>query len=347
MQGKPQLVAFCIFEGDHKASKETVLLSSKEIAKRPGIPDRLTGLPEYMRPKIILPFSSFSTLPSGKTDRKKLTDVAQKMDNAELSTYLPREVTTEVFRPVETRQEKVMLKSWSMVLDETEDGIGATTMFASLGGDSIAAINVVASCRTMGWSITVNEVLSNKTLAEQAQHLKPADQQKYKQVIEYDVPQSVKTALKMAGVDIASDVEDIYPAGPGQIEFLHQGHNTDKQYWQLTVHRPLAAGFDLDMWLAATKKLTARNQILRATYIKADSTDPCSWAQVGTSVQSLSIEQVRLTLRYRLFSSLHPSIGWRSSILPKRRESTSPRHFGIVTSSSVNLPSSTSSLHQV
>ena len=148
-----------------------------------------------------------------------------------------------------------------MVLDEGDNEIGATTDFASLGGDSIAAINVVATCRALGWSVTVNDILSNKTLAEQARHLKPSKQQKPIQNIKYDVPASVKTALKEAGVDFASDVEDVYPAGPGQIEFLHQGHNTDKQYWQLTVYRPVAAGFDLNMWLDATKGLTARNQV--------------------------------------------------------------------------------------
>lgn len=234
-----------------------------------------------MRPNIFLPFSSFSTLPSGKTDRKKLTSVAENMSNSTLSTYHQREASSEAFRPVETEQERVMLESWSMVLDEGDDEIGATTDFASLGGDSIAAINVVATCRALGWSVTVNDILSNKTLAEQARHLKPSKQQKTIQNIKYDVPASVKTALKEAGVDFASDVEDIYPAGPGQIEFLHQGHNTDKQYWQLTVYRPVAAGFDLNMWLDATKGLTARNQVLRATYMKADSTDPLSWMQVG------------------------------------------------------------------
>ena len=294
MQGKLQLTAFCIFTGDYKASKETVLLSWKEAATRPNIHDRLTNLPEYMRPNVFLPFSSFPTLPSGKTDRKKLTNMAESMSNSMLLTYIQGEVSSEAFRPVDTEQERVMLESWSMVFDEADLQVGATTNFASLGGDSIAAINVVATCRTLGWSITVNNILSNRTLAEQARHLKPTKRQETIQDIKHDVPASVRIALEKAGVDIESGVEDIYRAGPGQIEFLHQGHNTDKQYWQLTVYRPVAADFDLNMWLDAAKALTARNQILRTTYIKADPTDSLSWMQVGAQAHNSSMPSGRL-----------------------------------------------------
>ena len=265
------------------------------MAKRPDIYDSLTSLPKYMRPNVFLPFSNFSTLPSGKTDRKKLTSVAENMSNATLLTYFQRETSSKAFRPVETDREKVMLDSWTLVLNDVSVGTGATSDFASLGGDSIAAINVVATCRALGWSITVNDILSNKTLAEQARHLKPYKKHGATQDVKYKVPASVKTALKKACIDIASDVEDIYPAGPGQLEFLHQGHNTDKQYWQLTVYRPVAAGFDLDVWLDAAKGLTSRNQILRATYINADSTDPLSWIQVGAYVHRSWIRSAELT----------------------------------------------------
>ena len=43
-----------------------------------------------------------------------------------------------------------------MILDEASNGIGATIDFAT--------------CRALGWSITVNDILSNKTLAEQDGH---------------------------------------------------------------------------------------------------------------------------------------------------------------------------------
>ena len=292
-QGKQQLAAFCIFTGDHLASEDSELLSPEAVLNRPSITEELTGLPEYMRPNIVLPFSSFSTLSSGKTDRKRLTSLAETLTNATLNTYSRDQESSESFRPIETEREEVMLEAWTSVLDDEDVTIGGTTSFASLGGDSIAAINVVAICRTLGWSITVNDVLSNKTLSEQAQHLKPAKQQEAVQELKYEAPVSVTEALSKAGVDVARDVEDIFPAGPGQIEFLHQGHNTSKQYWQLTVHRPLAADFDLHAWLEATKGLTARNQILRASYIKADDEDPLSWVQVILKSSDLDFSEVK------------------------------------------------------
>lgn len=124
-------------------------------------------------------------------------------------------------------------------------------------------------------------MLSNPTLAEQAKHLTRSTQQEPVHNIVYEIPDSVYENLRDVGIDIGEDVEDIFPCGPGQIEFLTQGHNTPKQYWQLTVCRPLAVGFDVESWLMATNELTARNQILRTTYIKSDPLDPLSWIQAS------------------------------------------------------------------
>ncbi len=44
--------------------------------------------------------------------------------------------------------------------------------------------------------------------------------------------------------------------------------------------RKLPANFDFDRWVELTVKLTARNQILRAMFLKADLKKPLSWVQV-------------------------------------------------------------------
>ena len=141
--------------------------------------------------------------------------------------------------------------------------------------------------RNLGWSITVNDVLSNHTLAEQAVHLKAIQQVDPLEPIVYDVPRFIYDSLIEVGVSVVEDVEDIFPCGPGQVEFLTQGHNTSKQYWQLTVCRSLSEGFDLDLWRSTTTELTVRNQILRTTYVKSDPHDPLSWMQVSPATENL------------------------------------------------------------
>lgn len=145
VQNKCQLVAFCIFAGENKFPHESVLLPPSGIASVPQLSKKLTTLSQYMVPAVWLPFSGFPTLPSGKTDRKKLVHIAEEMEKSESSTYLQFDSCTEDFRPVETVEEEVMQETWATVLDEPKESIGATTSFASLGGDSISAINVVCT----------------------------------------------------------------------------------------------------------------------------------------------------------------------------------------------------------
>lgn len=115
-----------------------------------------------------------------------------------------------------------------------------------------------------------------------------AEEEEPVQTMVYDIPGSVHDELTRLGINPNEDVEDIFPCGPGQIEFLTQGHNTAKQYWQLTVCRPVAPDFDLGLWVDTTKELTSRNQILRTTYLKSDSSKPLSWMQVSSSSRQIS-----------------------------------------------------------
>ena len=111
--------------------------------------------------------------------------------------------------------------------------------------------------------------------------MRAAQQEAPVESIIYEIPQSIYDALTEKGISIENEVEDIFPCGPGQVEFLTQGHNTAEQYWQLTVCRSVSEGFDLDLWLEATHELTVRNQILRTTYMKSDAFDSLSWMQVS------------------------------------------------------------------
>ena len=120
-------------------------------------------------------------------------------------------------------------------------------------------------------------------MGEQAEHLIAAEEEDPVENIAYEISGSVYDELASLGINASEDVEDIFPCGPGQIEFLTQGHNTAQQYWQLTVCRPVAPDFDLDRWVKATNELTSRNKILRTTYLKSNPSKPLSWVQVSSS----------------------------------------------------------------
>jgi aryl carrier-like protein len=280
VHGKRQLVAFCVFKGDHQQGSTTLLPPNDHLERVSNLMGRLTTVSHYMMPALFLPFRSFPTLPSGKANRKALVAIAEGMKKAEITTYLPHDEMPSMLQIASTKEELVMCQAWASVLGEPEESIGTNSVFLSLGGDSISAINVVAACRKLSYNISVSQVLSNPTLGEQAKNLKSAQEKKAPVQIRYDIPQSVMSAVANAGIDFHQSIEDIYPCGPGQIEFLTQGHKK-QQFWTLTACRELSPGFDLQRWKEITTELTARNQILRTMYFQANPNDDSSWYQVS------------------------------------------------------------------
>lgn len=206
--------------------------------------------------------------------------LVEQMQKAEITQYMPNSGSSGEFQAVSTEEERVMRQVWAEVLDDPEESIGANSVFLSLGGDSISAINIVAACRRLFYSISVSHILSNPTLGEQAKHLKPAQEKAAAVEVKHEIPQSVLSAIADAGINYDQTIEDIYPCGPGQIEFLTQG-SKKQQFWNLTACRELPQEFDLEHWKEVTVHLTARNQILRTMYYQANHDDASSWYQVS------------------------------------------------------------------
>lgn len=298
VHGKRQLVAFCIFKGDYSPGDPTPLPSSSRLEQVANLMPQLTTISHYMMPALFLPFTCLPTLPSGKANRKALVALVENMSKTEIAEYIPHDKGAEEFVDVTTDEERVMRQAWASVLDEPEEAIGASSIFLSLGGDSISAINVVAACRQLSYTISVSHILSNPTLAEQAKHLRPEQKKIAVRDMEYEVPQSILSTLESAGLKYGQDIEVVYPAGPGQIEFLIQGHKKE-QYWNLTACRDLPKDFDLQHWKNVTTELTARNQILRTMYCQADRSDEVSWYQVSQYLEPLCTEFNRSQVVFR------------------------------------------------
>jgi len=280
VHGKRQLVAFCIFKGDHRPGIEGPLPAVDRLQSIVQLKSQLTTISHYMMPALFLPYQSFPRLPSGKANRKELNAYVEFMKKAEITQYIPHDGNMMSLKPVSTDQERIMQQVWSSVLDEPLDSIGSNSVFLSLGGDSISAINLASACRKLSYDIPVSQILLNPTLGEQAKQLKPIAQKLPTVEMKFDIPDTILSAIKNAGLDFEKSIEDVYPCGPGQKEFLIQG-TKKPQFWNLTACRSLPRDFDLDYWKEVTEKLTARNQILRAMYYQADHNDISSWYQVS------------------------------------------------------------------
>ncbi|KAL2201513.1 hypothetical protein P885DRAFT_27215 [Corynascus similis CBS 632.67] len=303
VQRKKQIVVYYVpaddakpKDGETEIRTESGHIYPAAVVNPASILDRLQSLAHYMMPKVFLPFNGFPLLPSGKIDRKKLAALAEGLDPRSLAAYSSTTTTPssggqqQAIQDSElTDEEKTLRGVWAELFDVEPETIGLDALFYNYGGDSIAAINLASMLRQLNWSLSVNDVVSYPSLREQAGRLKPI-RAAAAAVVKLDVKPVVYDKIQAAGLS-RDDVEDIYACGPGQVEFLTQGH-TEDQFWMLMTVRRLPAGFDLNRWIGLTRELTRANQILRAMYLRQDDADPLSWVQIILREPVLDLEVV-------------------------------------------------------
>ncbi|KAL4965406.1 uncharacterized protein BDV14DRAFT_199813 [Aspergillus stella-maris] len=271
VNGKAQLGAFCIFASAESAAA-TDIRNAKEF--RQDISDlrsRLTTLSPYMIPKYLFPLSNFPKLPSRKTDRKALKARVAAMDVLQLNEYSfeGKGQQYEVI-PVETEAEVALKALWAKALAVPTERLGKKANFLSLGGDSIVAISLASLARGVEYSLSVKNILRTAVLEEMAATMQRADSQANVSVRRFEVPMSVTEAVQECGLRFDGDVNYVYPAPPGQVEFLEQGHRPE-QMWVLMAARRMPIHFETNRWIQATREMTAVNNILRTSWFRGSN----------------------------------------------------------------------------
>ena len=132
-----------------------------------GVNERLSEIiPSYMIPMEYVPLQGFPMTATGKTDRRKIRQLG--------ATLAPQQFGTIGSHPLERRQphsdaEKQLQKLWATTLRIDRSRISAEDSFLRLGGDSIAAMRLVASARQADVPLTVAQVLDHPLLCDLAQ----------------------------------------------------------------------------------------------------------------------------------------------------------------------------------
>ncbi|KAI0314323.1 putative nonribosomal peptide synthase [Amylostereum chailletii] len=285
--GKPQLVALCVFES---SSQEGFLDPDLFRAAVMAVKDSLTSLTPYMIPKFWIPMGSFPKLPSRKTDRKTLLAMVQKLESSDLAKFAPGSASQEAVVPIETPEEEILQRLWAGQFDLEPQALGRNSNFMSLGADSISAIKLVGQCRREGYKLEVSQVLDNLVLSAMASCMRKMESDSGAQV-QFIANESAYALMEERGLS-RDAIANVIPSPPGQAEFLRQGRR-DTQFWNLMTVRPLPAEVDLDQWLKVTEELTRRNGILRSTFIE---TPEHGWLQVELKDTALSWEVVDTTV---------------------------------------------------
>ncbi|KAI4193807.1 MAG: hypothetical protein LQ350_008133 [Teloschistes chrysophthalmus] len=213
-----------------------------------------------MLPKPVIRLGKLLKLPSGKVYRKKLKHWVGKMSAA---------AGDQVdLVPTTTEQEIALEKFWADIFEREPANLGATVNFFSLGGGSVSAIKLVSACRAVGYTLSVGVVFKYPVLRELATNLKRTNPGATAQTGKpFEIPPSLKEQILIHGLYMTDDLDYVYPAAPGQVEFLNQGQRRD-QYWVLMAVRPLAESTDINKWIEITRELIRLNPILRTTFCK-------------------------------------------------------------------------------
>ncbi|KAM0430348.1 hypothetical protein ACHAQK_010679 [Fusarium lateritium] len=249
----------------------TILAPSSKIQTalcrlRDGLADRL---PSHMVPTAFMPWKRIPLTPSGKTNRKAVRQLLTSLEAG--SSLLQRYLTTQgIKKSPETKIGKLLQQLWAEVLLIDVDSIGSQDHFTRLGGDSLAAMKLVASARQAGLQLTVGSIFTHPVLEDYSRILETGQDK----VVDKDpapfelMPEDTSSpdGLDSRLVDFAAQcnvspdqITDIYPCTPMQEALFAITARQPTAYTYRQIFR--ASGDDVDVakfqaaWEAVAKTL--------------------------------------------------------------------------------------------
>lgn len=145
--------------------------SSDDFRSRASIAqdDMLNSLPQFMVPRVFLPLAHIPLTASSKTDRRALREHAASLSWDKLQIY---RATSTAPRRESTQSESLLQNIWAQTLNRKPEEMGLNESFFRLGGDSVSAMQISASCQASGFKVTVADIMNFPTIAQLAEILK-------------------------------------------------------------------------------------------------------------------------------------------------------------------------------
>jgi amino acid adenylation domain-containing protein len=278
-QDMPLLIAFIKIGQveDGAAPNHGILLSAKA---KTGLETLVAGLearlsqhlPAYMVPSAFVPVNEIPLSSSAKLDRKTLR---QWVSNTTMDQLVSITMNATVGAPPATREELLLQGLWADVLRMDRDQINRESHFFRSGGDSILAMQLVATARDQGFQLTVQGIFSNAVLADMALVVHEATDSDTINVPPFtlvhtdSVDNLVNEASFLCTVQ-PEIIEDIYPCTPLQAGLLALSAKQPSAYTLQSVFS-LPSTIDLSRFHLAWKRIFSQSDILRTRFIDTQS----------------------------------------------------------------------------
>jgi amino acid adenylation domain-containing protein len=222
----------------------------------------LRTLPSHMIPKLYIPILSVPISNTGKTDRRHLRETGSSLSIEQLAGMQP---SRRKIRKPSTLTEKLLQQLWADIIGIDTNAIFASDNFLRLGGDSIAAMRLVASARTLGLRLTVADIFESPELENMARRVRhEEDMTPEREIAPFSLlgPSLSEAEYRAHAASACSITEsrvvDMYPCTPLQEGLLVIGEKMHGQYVSRSV---LELQNDIDpsqlerAWLNTVKRL--------------------------------------------------------------------------------------------
>lgn len=223
-------------------------------------------LPPHMVPTFFIPVSQIPMTTSGKIDRKRFIQVAAKLHHRELEgSNHPAGGTTSGLLP-NSGIECVMRDLWKEVLNiGDQTSLSTSDNFFHLGGDSIAAIRLVAAARKIGLSISGSQIYRTPRLGEMASYAEFSADTRTLKIDPFALARGIELdeVASLCNIPVAH-IEDVYPCTALQEGLMALSTRTGAYVAQRVY---IFSDFNEPRFRAAWEKSVNRNPILRTRII--------------------------------------------------------------------------------
>ncbi|OQD70806.1 hypothetical protein PENPOL_c001G06564 [Penicillium polonicum] len=228
-------------------------------------------LPKYMIPALYVPLPFPPSTRTGKLDRRSLRSLGAGMSRAQVTRFALGQSTIAKVHPG-TELERGLHGLWVTVLNIPPEFIGINDSFFQLGGESIAAIRLVAAAQRMNLALTVADIFHHPVLVDMAASIRLADPEEERSNLLGDNSGASLTARVSREWNIDYDsIEDIYPCTWLQEDMIIVTRRVpEANTLRFIAH--IDNTIDLARYKAAWQQVVTENPILRTRIIRLDET---------------------------------------------------------------------------
>jgi amino acid adenylation domain-containing protein/non-ribosomal peptide synthase protein (TIGR01720 family) len=283
---------------DHPAADEVLIPMDDQLREMcKTLENSLAGvLPSYMIPSIFIPVARMPWTAAGKLDRNRLRALVQNLTKEALA---PFRLSSKINKRMPTTEaERHLQKLFCDVLGLSSTAVGIDDSFIRLGGDSVAAMRLVAAAQAERIELSVIDIFTTPTLNDLAAKFSTRSRTttaepaiKPFQLLQQPLARSVVLDEIANQCRVSKDkIQDAYPASPLQEAFVTLSIKQPGAYVAQHI-LTLSEAIDIKKLKAAWNKAVEETDLLRTRIAQLQSgefiqvvlaEDPIKWNECLT-----------------------------------------------------------------